>query len=82
MTRQKIPVYVINLDRRPDRWQAISERLDRLGIEASRIAAVDAHRIAPPGDVPTRPRIMAAVANMMSQAERCGSCWNPLIQPP
>lgn len=68
VTRQKIPVYVINLDRRPDRWQAISERLDRLGIEASRIAAVDAHRILPPGDVPTRPRIMAAVANMKSQA--------------
>lgn len=68
MAHQTIPVYVINLDRRPDRWQAISGRLDRLGIEASRIAAVDAHRIALPDDLPSRPRHMAAVANMMSQA--------------
>ena len=40
-----IPVYVINLDRRPDRWTAMSAQLDRLGIEAVRIAAIDKHRL-------------------------------------
>ena len=43
---QTIPVYVINLDRRPDRWAAMCEQLDRLGIEAERIAAVDAETLA------------------------------------
>lgn len=38
-----LPVYVINLDRRPDRWEAMSAQLDRLGIEAVRIAAIDKH---------------------------------------
>lgn len=40
-----LPVFVINLDRRPDRWAAISENLGRLGIEATRIPAVDAKRL-------------------------------------
>ena len=42
----QLPVYVINLDRRPDRWQAISENLDRIGVAAQRIAAVDAQELA------------------------------------
>ena len=41
-----LPVYVINLDRRPDRWAMMSEQLDRLGIEATRIPAVDARLLA------------------------------------
>lgn len=41
-----LPVYVINLDRRPDRWKVMSEQLDRLGIEATRIPAVDARLLA------------------------------------
>ena len=40
-----LPVFVINLDRRRDRWDAISAHLDRLGIEATRIAAVDGRLI-------------------------------------
>ena len=36
-----LPVFVINLDRRPDRWAAMSEQFDRLGIEAARIPAID-----------------------------------------
>ena len=36
-----IPAFVINLDRRQDRWAAISEQLDSLGIEATRIPALD-----------------------------------------
>ena len=42
----QLPVYVINLDRRPDRWQAISENLDRIGVRAQRIPAVDAQQLA------------------------------------
>ena len=41
-----LPVYVINLDRRLDRWAMISEQLDRLGMEATRIPAVDARLLA------------------------------------
>lgn len=46
MSRHIIPVYVINLDRRPDRWAAMCEQLDRLGIEAERVPAVDAEMLA------------------------------------
>ena len=42
----QLPVYVINLDRRPDRWRAISDNLDRIGVRAQRIAAVDARELA------------------------------------
>ena len=41
-----LPVYVINLDRRPDRWQAMAAQLDRLGIEAERIPAIDREELA------------------------------------
>ena len=40
-----LPVYVINLDRRPDRWAAMSTQIDKLGVEATRIAAVDKHKL-------------------------------------
>ena len=36
-----IPVFVINLDRRTDRWAAISDQLDRLGIKPRRVEALD-----------------------------------------
>ena len=42
----QLPVYVINLDRRPDRWAAMSAQLDRLGIEAARIPAIDKESLA------------------------------------
>ncbi len=41
-----LPVFVINLDRRPDRWEAMSAQLDRLGIEATRVQAIDARLLA------------------------------------
>lgn len=41
----QLPVYVINLDRRPDRWAAMSAQMDRLGIEATRIPAIDKERL-------------------------------------
>ena len=40
----QLPVYVVNLDRRPDRWAAISTNLDRIGVEAERLSAIDADR--------------------------------------
>ena len=40
-----LPVFVINLDRRSDRWAAISANLDRIGVTAERIPAVDARRL-------------------------------------
>ncbi len=36
-----VPAFVINLDRRQDRWTAISAQLDRLGIETTRVPALD-----------------------------------------
>lgn len=41
-----LPVYVINLDSRRDRWAFMSEQFDQLGIEATRIPAVDAELLA------------------------------------
>ena len=40
-----LPVFVINLDRRPDRWAAISGNLGALGIVPQRIRATDADRV-------------------------------------
>lgn len=42
----QLPVYVINLDRRPDRWAAMSAQMGRLGIEAVRIPAIDRDSLA------------------------------------
>ena len=39
--QQLIPVWVINLKKRPDRLQKIGNRLDQLGIKWQRIDAVD-----------------------------------------
>ena len=39
--KQVIPVWVINLRKRPDRLKAIATRLDALGIEWTRLEAVD-----------------------------------------
>ena len=41
----QLPVYVINLDRRPDRWAAISADLKRIGLEAERVPAVDVRTV-------------------------------------
>lgn len=42
---QELPVYVINLARRPDRYAVVSKQLDRLGIAHERVPAVDAMEI-------------------------------------
>ncbi len=38
---QSWKIYVINLDRRPDRWADISGQLDQLGVDYTRVRAVD-----------------------------------------
>ena len=40
-----IPIYMINLDRRPDRWKAAIRELGRLGLAPIRIAAIDAEAV-------------------------------------
>ena len=40
-----LPIFVINLDRRPDRLRSIAANLDRLGLKACRIPAVDAKTV-------------------------------------
>ena len=40
---QAVPGYVIDLGWRADRREAISASLDRIGVTADRIPAVDAH---------------------------------------
>ncbi len=41
----RLPVFVVNLDRRPDRWEAVVENLGRLGVGPIRIPAIDAHAV-------------------------------------
>lgn len=36
-----VPAFVINLDRRPGRWRAISENLDRIGEPARRVSPIN-----------------------------------------
>ena len=49
-----LPTFVINLDRRPDRWASMRLLLSRLGIEATRVTAIDGRALevdrAPIGD--------------------------------
>ncbi len=41
----QIPVYIINLDRRPDRWMRITNCLDKMNIQYERISAIDANNL-------------------------------------
>ena len=65
-----LPVFVINLDRRPDRLATISGDLDRLGLPFERVAAIDA-RTLPPGDRADRNPLFRAgsKACMLSHGE-------------
>ena len=66
----RLPVYVINLDRRPDRLGTISGDLHRLGLSFERVPAVDA-RLLPPEDKADRNPLMRAgsKACMLSHSE-------------
>ena len=44
---EQIPIFVINLARRPDRLKRIGEHLDARGVEWSRVDACDASRVDP-----------------------------------
>ena len=50
----QIPVFVINLDRRPDRWATMAEQFERLDIEATRIPAIDARLLSVPAAIRNR----------------------------
>ena len=65
-----LPVFVINLDRRPDRLDTISGDLHRLGLPFERVPAVDA-RLLPPEDRADRNPLMRAgsKACMLSHSE-------------
>ena len=65
-----LPVFVINLDRRPDRLDTISGDLHRLGLPFERVPAVDA-RLLPPEDKADRNPLMRAgsKACMLSHGE-------------
>ena len=72
---QIIPAYVINLDRRPDRWETISANLDRIGVKAERVPAVDARllerqeqRRIEHGNDPLYKISLGSAANMCSQS--------------
>ncbi|MCY4320139.1 MAG: glycosyltransferase family 25 protein [Alphaproteobacteria bacterium] len=41
----RLPVFVVNLDRRPDRWEAVVENLGRHGVVPIRIPAIDAETV-------------------------------------
>ncbi len=67
-----LPIYVINLDRRPDRWEAVVENLGRLGLAPERIAAIDA------GIVPDRELRKRVALDRPFQSLRRGSEANIL----
>ena len=72
----RLPVYVINLDRRPDRLGTISVDLHRLGLSFERVPAVDA-RLLPPEDKADPNPLMRAgsKACMLSHSEPCAGSW-------
>ena len=51
-----LPIFVVNLDRRPDRWRSIAENLDRVGVLPVRIPAVDGRDIEEPPAPPRKVR--------------------------
>lgn len=76
----QLPVYVINLDRRPDRWQTISDHLTGIGISPTRIPAIDAlvlaeqeQRRAERGDQPQWKINLGSAAGMLGHSTAMGS---------
>lgn len=66
----QLPVYVINLDRRPDRLATIVRDLDRLELSFERVTAVDAHDLSEADSASASPFVdPGAVACIRSHAE-------------
>lgn len=63
-------VLVLNLDRRPDRWAAVSASLDRAGIAVQRFSAVDG----------TRPEIAAEYERYLTQPQIAVSSEVPPVR--
>lgn len=65
-----LSVYVINLDRRPDRWDVISRDLGCLGLPFERVPAVDARTLSGADNVSPLPFMnLGAVACIQSHAK-------------
>ena len=65
-----LPVYVINLDRRPDRLETIAADLGRLGLPFERVPAVDARQLPPEDRADRNPLFRAgSKACMLSHGE-------------
>jgi GR25 family glycosyltransferase involved in LPS biosynthesis len=58
-------VYVINLDRRPDRWQQCQIEFNKIGVKVERIPAIDANNI--PGSLSYRDKTYVAVTSVHSK---------------
>lgn len=56
-----MPVFVINLDRSPDRWRAIAGNAAGLGIELTRIPAIDGARLDMNQPLPVEPETFARI---------------------
>ncbi len=65
----QLPAYVINLDRRPDRLQAIMANLERIGVTAERIAAIDGERLDDRRQAPATPLSPSERACVLSHCE-------------
>ena len=77
-----LPIYTINLDRRPDRWAAVTDNLGRLGLKPERIAAVDAETV-PDSELGRRialdaPLRRGSAANILSHCK----AWEALLASP
>ena len=65
-----LPIFVINLDRRPDRLETISGDLDRLGLSFERVPAIDARQLPPEDRADRNPLFRAgSKACMLSHGE-------------
>jgi len=80
-----LPVFVVNLDRRPDRWVAVVENLGRLGVVPIRIPAIDAETVSDRElrkrvalDKPFQPLSRGAEACILSHCK----AWEALLASP
>jgi GR25 family glycosyltransferase involved in LPS biosynthesis len=83
-TYMSIPVFVINLDRRPDRLERISEELAKLGLQFTRVQAVDGSQLDPGSAIrPVIARLYNGLKNPAKGAVGCflshAKVWNHIV---
>lgn len=72
--RRTIRIFVINLDRRPERWTGVSSRLSALGLDFERMPAVDGEGLARSAGSDTDAITSGEIACHMSHR----LCWQAL----